>query len=112
MLVGIIPIFTQRNPLCPMSRVSTDETTQEALYQLIHSLGLPIRLRMSSGAHSEKDPRLLKKLTPEFACEYSVTVRYNGQGHAMQFVDKVQKRVSYNCCSEWMVQGNKVSILG
>jgi hypothetical protein len=77
METGVIPKLCQRKPFQPIFRAGMDKAPKEGFQAMVHSVHLPIRLRMIRGTHLQGHIGQLKKLLPEMADENSIPVRNN-----------------------------------
>jgi hypothetical protein len=74
MSIGVIPKLTERQPSGPLVGVGTDETSEETLNGLIHTLGLSVSLRMVSSGHAKLSASRLENRLPELTGKHWITV--------------------------------------
>jgi hypothetical protein len=77
----------------PFCGKSISKTAKVRLHALIDPFGLPVGLRVVSGAHPEFDTSQPKELTPKVACENLVTIRHKGSREAMEAIYMQHKQL-------------------
>lgn len=75
----------------PAARTGLNEETQVDFHALFYTFGLFVGLLVISGAMRNSVPMSWKS-NCQFACKYTISVRYNGNSEPMKLEDIVQEQ--------------------
>jgi hypothetical protein len=108
----VVADFSLWQPLEPITGTVTSQTTEVHGDRLVHSLCLPIHLRVESGAHAQLHPRVSKQIPPHVAGKHWVMITDNGLRNAMETHDLLEEGAHHRRSRVGVTQRDEVGKLG